>query len=57
MSMKPTQLAFNFNPPPVPTIRINRPCTRAGRWIRSRYPVPAHRADLIAHLAGYPVEA
>ncbi len=57
MTMDHRQLALNFNPPTAPTIRVNRPSTPAGRWIRSQFPMPAHRADLIAALAGYVVEA
>lgn len=47
---------LNFNPPIVPAIRINRPSTAAGRWIRSRFPLSPMRADLIAALAGLHVE-
>jgi hypothetical protein len=31
---------------------VRGPATQAGRFIRSRYPVPAGHADLIASLAG-----
>lgn len=31
---------------------VGRPATMAGRYIGSRYPVPAGQADLIAALAG-----
>lgn len=31
---------------------VRRPATMAGRYIGSRYPVPAGQADLIAALAG-----
>lgn len=31
---------------------INKPTSRAGRYISSRFPVPAGHADLIAALAG-----
>lgn len=57
MNMHPKQLAFNFNPPVISSLRINRPDTAAGRWIRLQFPMPALRADLIAALAGYVVEA
>lgn len=57
MTMKPTQLAFNFYPTPILGVPIYRPSTAASRWIRSRFPMPVHRANLIAALAGYPVEA
>lgn len=57
MIMVQRQLALNFNPTAAPAIRINRPTTAAGRWIKAQFPMSAHRADLIAALAGYVVEA
>ena len=31
---------------------VNRPATRAGQYLRSRFPIPPGHADLVAALAG-----
>jgi hypothetical protein len=39
------------------TVVVNKPATRAGQYLRSRFPVTAGHADLIAALAGLGSEA
>ena len=34
------------------TVVVRKPATRAGQYLRSRFPVPAGHADLLAALAG-----
>jgi hypothetical protein len=34
------------------TVVVSKPATRAGQYLRSRFPMPAGHADLIAGLAG-----
>ena len=52
--LDPRQYQFNFSPP-VP--RVDRPTAYAVRWIGTRFRVSPSRAELIAALAGFPVEA